>query len=88
MDGVRMFFFFFFLSENLPQKSEMPHHRLTTTPWRRELAGIYSSSPEEQQELESSLYPHLEPPQSSLTRSPARVMPYRSHVQLADGVEL
>lgn len=31
--------------------------------------------------LLSSLYPHLAPPQSSLTRLPARVMPYRSHVQ-------
>lgn len=39
----------------------------------------YSSSDEHS--LESSLYPQRAPPQSSLTLSPDRVMPYRSHVQ-------
>jgi hypothetical protein len=39
---------------------------------------MYSSSDDEQQDS-SSEYPQRDPPQSSLTRSPARVMPYRSH---------
>jgi len=41
---------------------------------------MYSSSEDEQQDS-SSEYPHRDPPQSSLTRSPARVIPYRSHEQ-------
>jgi hypothetical protein len=49
-------------------------------PWRRVETGIYSSSEDEQQDS-SSEYPQRDPPQSSLTRSPARVMPYLSHEQ-------
>lgn len=40
--------------------------------------GIYSSSEDEQQDS-SSEYPQRDPPQSSLTRSPDLVIPYRSH---------
>jgi hypothetical protein len=55
----------------------------TTMPWRRVVLASYSSasSSSEEQSDESSLYPHRAPPQSSLTRSPERVIPYRSHVQ-------
>lgn len=42
--------------------------------------GTNSSSEDEQQDS-SSEYPQRDPPQSSLTRSPARVIPYRSHEQ-------
>jgi len=59
-----------------------------TTPLRRELAETYlSSSSEEQHESVESSYPQREPPQSSLTRSPERVMPYRSQEQLKDEAE-
>lgn len=41
---------------------------------------MYSSSEDEQHDS-SSEYPQRDPPQSNLTRSPARVIPYRSHEQ-------
>jgi len=41
---------------------------------------MYSSSEDEQQS--ASEYPQRDPPQSSLMRSPARVIPYRSQEQL------
>jgi hypothetical protein len=54
-----------------------------TTPCRRVVLASYSinASSSLEHSDESSLYPHLAPPQSSLTLSPDRVMPYRSHVQ-------
>jgi len=54
-----------------------------STPCRRVVFAAYSScsSSSEEQSDESSLYPHRAPPQSSLTRSPERVIPYRSQVQ-------
>jgi len=54
-----------------------------TTPCRRVVLASYSISASSSLEHsdESSLYPHLAPPQSSRTLSPDRVMPYRSHVQ-------
>lgn len=50
-------------------------------PFRRVAPCRYSSSLSLEQLLPSSLLPHRAPPQSSLTRSPSRVMPYRSQVQ-------
>jgi len=52
-----------------------------TTPWRRVVFSSYTYSSSDEQSSESSEYPHRAPPQSSLTRPPARVMPKRSHVQ-------
>jgi len=63
------------------QTTSWVSHLLTTTPCLRELRDTEYSSSDEQHELPSSLYPHRDPPQSSLTLSPPRVMPYRSHVQ-------
>jgi hypothetical protein len=65
-----------------------------TTPWRRVVFSSYTYSSSEEQSDESSEYPHRAPPQSSLTRSPARVIPYLSQVQhelpelTLDGLEL
>ncbi len=50
------------------------HHFLMTTPWRRVARATFSSSDSEEHSLPSE-YPHLLPPQSSLTRLPARVIP-------------
>jgi len=50
------------------------HHFLMTTPWRRVARATFSSSDSEEHSLPSE-YPHRLPPQSSLTRLPARVMP-------------
>jgi hypothetical protein len=52
-----------------------------TTPCLRVVFCSYRYSSSEEHSDDSSLYPHLAPPQSNLTLSPARVMPYRSHVQ-------
>lgn len=52
-----------------------------TTPCLRVVFSAYTYSSSDEHSDESSLYPHLAPPQSSFTRSPARVIPYRSHVQ-------
>jgi hypothetical protein len=49
-------------------------------PWRRVERGTYSSSEDEQHS--SSEYPQRDPPQSSLMRSPERVIPYLSQEQL------
>lgn len=51
------------------------------TPRLRVVFCSYTYSSSDEHSLLSSLYPHLAPPQSSFTLSPARVMPYRSHVQ-------
>ena len=49
---------------------------------RRELRAAISSSDSSEEHSEvSEPYPHRSPPQSSLTRSPLRVIPYRWQVQ-------
>jgi CMP-N-acetylneuraminic acid synthetase len=74
------------LSFSFTQVEDFISHLRMTTPLRRELAEmtLASSSSEEQQESVSSSYPQRDPPQSSLTRSPERVIPYRSHEQLKE----
>lgn len=59
-----------------------------TTPCLRVVLASYARSSSLEHSLESSEKPHLAPPQSSLTRSPARVMPYRSHVQQLETLPL
>jgi len=65
----------------MPQPHPIPHQVRITTPCRLVVLESYTLSSSLEHSLESSLYPHLAPPQSSFTRSPLRVMPYRSHVQ-------
>lgn len=59
-----------------PGTSGAGAHARTTTPLRRAAVGAPTSLLLfEEQELPLSLTPHMAPPQSSLTRSPLRVMP-------------
>jgi hypothetical protein len=84
MFALELFHYFFsFLSHRV---EDFISHLRMTTPLRRELAEtiLASSSSEEQQESVSSPYPQRDPPQSSLTRSPERVIPYRSQEQLKE----
>jgi len=55
-------------------------HFRTTMPCRRVVRALWSSS-DSLLHSEPSEYPQREPPQSSLTREPPRVMPKRSQVQ-------
>jgi len=64
------------------------HQVRITTPCLLVVLASYARSSSLEHSLESSENPHLAPPQSSFTRSPARVMPYRSHVQQLEALPL
>lgn len=61
-------------TQNVCLYKRLPHLR-TTMPCLRVVRRRYSSSLSLEHSLLASLYPHLLPPQSSLTRLPARVIP-------------